>query len=79
MYEISEDLGIESKTGTYAARHTFATVMKRKGAPTSFIKDGLGHSSVATTENYLDTFEDEVILEYANALTTFNQPVLKAV
>ncbi|WP_207493184.1 site-specific integrase [Aridibaculum aurantiacum] len=79
MYEICEDLGIENKTGTYAARHTFSTVMKRKGAPTSFIKDALGHSSVATTENYLDSFEDEVILEYANALTTFNQSVLKAV
>ncbi len=79
MYEICEDLGIENKTGTYAARHTFSTVMKRKGAPTSFIKDALGHSSVVTTENYLDSFEDEVILEYANALTTFNQLVLKAV
>jgi integrase len=79
MYEISEDLGIENKTGTYAARHTFSTVMKRKGAPTSFIKDALGHSSEATTESYLDSFEDEVILEYANALTTFNEPVLKVV
>jgi len=79
MYEICEDLGIENKTSTYAARHTFSTVMKRKGVPTSFIKDALGHSSVVTTEDYLDTFEDDVTLEYANALTTFNQPVLKAV
>jgi integrase len=79
MYEICEDLGIENKTGTYAARHTFSTVMKRKGAPTSFIKDALGHSSAVTTENYLDSFEDEVILEYANELTNFKQPVLKVV
>jgi integrase/recombinase XerD len=79
MYEICEELGIENKTSTYAARHTFSTVMKRKGVPTSFIKDALGHSSVSTTENYLDTFEDDVTLKYANALTDFSDSVLKAV
>src|SRR4051812_18385094 len=26
MYEISQDLGIENKTSTYAARHSFSTV-----------------------------------------------------
>jgi integrase/recombinase XerD len=79
MYQICEELGIENKTGTYAARHTFSTVMKRKGIPTSFIKDALGHSSVSTTENYLDTFEDDVTLKYASELTNFEGPVLKAV
>lgn len=79
MYEICEDLGIENKTSTYAARHTFSTVLKRKGVPTSFIKDALGHSSVAVTENYLDSFEDDATLEYANELTKFKEPVLKAV
>jgi integrase/recombinase XerD len=79
MYQISEELGIENKTGTYAARHTFSTVMKRKGIPTSFIKDALGHSSISTTENYLDTFEDDVTLKYASELTNFEGPVSKAV
>ncbi|MEJ7830957.1 MAG: tyrosine-type recombinase/integrase, partial [Segetibacter sp.] len=79
MYEICNELGIETKTGTYAARHTFSTVMKRKGVPTSFIKDALGHSSVSTTENYLDTFEDDVTLQYANELTNFKQLILKAI
>lgn len=79
MYEICEDLSIENKTSTYAARHTFSTVLKRKGVPTSFIKDALGHSSVAVTENYLDSFEDDATLEYANELTKFKEPVLKAV
>ena len=69
MYEICEDLKIEHKTSTYAARHSFSTVLKRKGIPTSFIKDALGHSSVATTENYLDSFADDVKVEYANLLT----------
>lgn len=79
MYEICEELKIEHKTSTYAARHTFSTVLKRKGIPTSFIKDALGHSSVATTENYLDSFEDDVTLEYANELTNFKQNVSAAV
>ncbi len=79
MYEICEELKIEHKTSTYAARHTFSTVLKRKGVPTSFIKDALGHSSVATTENYLDSFEDDVTLEYANELTNFKQTVLTSV
>ena len=71
MYEISKELKIENKTNTYAARHTFSTVSKRKGVPTSFIKDALGHASVSTTENYLGSFEDDVTLEYANILTDF--------
>jgi integrase len=72
MYQIAEDLGIETKTSTYAARHTFSTVLKRKGVPISYIKDALGHSSVVTTENYLDSFEDETVLIYADELTSFN-------
>ncbi len=79
MYEICEALGIQQKTGTYAARHTFSTVLKRKGAPIAFIKDSLGHSSMLVTENYLGSFEDEVALEYANELTNFGTPKLKAV
>lgn len=63
------DLGIEQKIGTYAARHTFSTVLKRKGVSTAFIKEALGHSSEVTTENYLDSFADDVKLQYANLLT----------
>ncbi len=69
MEAIRQDLGIEQKIGTYAARHSFSTVMKRKGVSTEFIKESLGHSSVAVTENYLDSFADDVKLEYTNLLT----------
>jgi len=71
MNNIGQELGIEQKIGTYAARHSFSTVMKRKGVSTEFIKESLGHSSVAVTENYLDSFEDKVKLEYTNLLTDF--------
>jgi integrase/recombinase XerD len=69
MEEIRKDLKIDQKIGTYAARHSFSTVLKRKGVSTEFIKEALGHSSVVVTENYLDSFTDDVKLEYANMLT----------
>ena len=71
MEVIRLDLKINQKIGTYAARHSFSTVMKRKGVSTEFIKESLGHSSVAVTENYLDSFTDDVKLEYTNLLTDF--------
>lgn len=71
MEAIRTELKIEQPIGTYAARHSFSTVLKRKGVSTDFIKEALGHSSVAVTENYLDSFTDGVKLEYANLLTSF--------
>jgi integrase len=69
MELIRQDLGIEQKIGTYAARHSFSTRLKKRGAPTEFIKESLGHSSVLVTENYLDSFEDETKLKYSALLT----------
>lgn len=69
MEAIRIDLKIEQKIGTYAAMHSFSTVMKRQGVSTEFIKESLGHSSVAVTENYLDSFDDDVKLGYTNLLT----------
>ena len=69
MGEIADDLEIKTPVLTYAARHTHATVLKRKGVSTQVIQENLGHSSVSVTENYLDSFTDEVKKEYANLLT----------
>ncbi len=71
MEAIGKELKIQQSIGTYAARHTFSTVLKRKGVSTEFIKEALGHSSVTVTENYLDSFTDDVKLEYANMLISF--------
>lgn len=71
MEKVASELGIEQKVGTYAARHTFSTILKRKGVSTEFIKESLGHSSVAITENYLDSFADDTKLEMTNLLTDF--------
>jgi integrase len=69
MDTIRLDLKIQQKVGTYAARHSFATVMKNKNQPIQFIKESLGHSSEVTTERYLGSFPIETKIEIANLLT----------
>lgn len=69
LEEVQIMLGIKQPLRTYAARHSFSTTLKRKGVPTSYIMEALGHSSMTTTESYLDSFTDDVKLSYANLLT----------
>lgn len=69
METIREELSISQPLNTYSARHTFSTTLKRKNVSTSFIMEALGHSSMSVTESYLDSFSDDVKLNYANLLT----------
>jgi integrase/recombinase XerD len=69
MEGIKNELSIEKSCTTYTARHTFSTRLMRMGVSTQFIKESLGHSSVAVTENYLSDFSDEIKLSYVNYLT----------
>jgi len=71
MKRIGVKLEIDIKLTTYVARHTFATVLKRSGAPIEFISESLGHSDLKTTENYLDSFEDSTKKQWAQALVDF--------
>ena len=68
---IGKELGFELSLTTYTARHSFATVLKRSGAPVAFISESLGHSSLRTTESYLDTFEDDTKESYQRKLLDF--------
>ena len=72
IQRIAKAVGIEAHVTTYTARHSYATVLKRSGAPIEFISEALGHSNIRTTENYLDSFEDDTKRKYASALTAFN-------
>ncbi|RDB06915.1 site-specific integrase [Runella aurantiaca] len=72
MKRIVAELEIDKPVTTYAARHSFSTVLKRSGAPIEFISESLGHNSLKTTEHYLDSFEDDVKKKYAESLTNFN-------
>ncbi|MDB5248342.1 MAG: recombinase XerD [Segetibacter sp.] len=73
MKVIAEALNLKGDVTTYAARHSFATILKRSGASTEFIGEALGHSNVKTTQNYLAGFEDKSKREVTKALTAFKK------
>lgn len=62
-------LGLRIPLTTYVARHSWASIAKRSGIPTSVISEGLGHDSEKTTQIYLDSFENNV-LDAANEIVT---------
>ena len=68
---IGKELGFELSLTTYTARHSFATVLKRLGAPIEFISESLGHNNLRTTESYLDSFEDDTKESYQRKLLDF--------
>lgn len=64
---IADDAGIEERMTSYYIRHSWATIAKHLGVTTEIISEGLGHSSLRTTEIYLKDFDSEV-LDDANDL-----------
>jgi integrase len=73
MAKIGKTLEIKRPVTTYVARHTFSTVLKKAGVSTEFIREALGHTSIQTTENYLDSFEKEMKKDYAVKLVAFKK------
>ena len=68
MKRIGKEIGYDKPLTTYASRHSYATILKRSGAPLGFISESLGHNSLQTTEAYLDSFEDKTRRKYAEML-----------
>lgn len=60
---IAAQLGIEGNLTTYVARHSFASVLKKSGVNIALISEALGHSDLATTQIYLDSFDNEQVDE----------------
>lgn len=71
MRLIAKKTGITKKVTTMTWRHSYATVLKRSGVSSEFIKEALGHTDLKTTENYLDSFELEVKKKYSVNLMAF--------
>ena len=63
LAEIGKMAGLATHLTTYVARHTFATVLKRSGVNIAIISESMGHSDIATTQIYLDSFENSQIDE----------------
>lgn len=56
---IATKLEIKQDVTFYAARHSFATTLKRQGRSIEEIQEFLGHTDKKTTERYLASFGDE--------------------
>ena len=59
MINIGQTLGLSRRVTCNVARHTYSTVLKRANVPIEMISESLGHTSIRTTEIYLDSFEKE--------------------
>lgn len=68
MRSIAKILKIETDVSTYAARHSFATILLQSEAPIAFISQSLGHQNISTTQAYLGSFDDEKTKKYLEAL-----------
>jgi len=73
LNKICAKVGITARVTTYAARHSFSTILKNSGTPIEYIKDSLGHSSTLTTESYLSTYPDAVKRKFSELLTVFKE------
>ncbi|MCF8405842.1 MAG: site-specific integrase [Bacteroidales bacterium] len=69
---VAKNIGIDANISTYTARHSFATVLKRSGAPVSFISESLGHTDIKTTQSYLASFENDAKREMTKKLTDWD-------
>lgn len=68
MARLAKKLEIKVPVTTYVARHSFATILKRGGAPIEYISESLGHSNVMTTESYLGSFGSDSREKFAKIL-----------
>lgn len=71
--DLSNTLKIKMPIKTMEARHSFATIVQYSGAPVAMISQMLGHTSIATTQNYLDSFEKKTVQKATAALLDFKQ------
>jgi integrase/recombinase XerD len=53
--KLAVGVGLPEGISTYWARHSFATISIRKGAPLFWLQSQLGHTDVKTTQNYVNS------------------------
>lgn len=65
LRRITAKLNLPVPLTSYVSRHTWATIAKSKEIPISVISEGMGHTSIKTTQIYLASLEQS-ILDKAN-------------
>lgn len=75
MKKLAKNNGMVIK-GTMEARHSFSTQVIRKQGM-EFAQEALGHTILATTQNYFAGFQNETKKEMADILMNFDEPKRK--
>jgi site-specific recombinase XerD len=61
LKEIAKRAGIELSLSTHIARHSFANYARKNGMSIYSISKALAHSKLSTTEQYLESFDEEML------------------
>ena len=61
LKKLSSKLGIQPVLTMYVARHSWASIAKNNNIPITVISEGMGHSSIKTTQIYLASLNDSII------------------
>jgi integrase len=72
VQKVAEELEIEDHVTFYSARHSFATVLMKKGIPVAQISRMLGHADIKTTQDYLASFTREDTKKASQVLLDFD-------
>ena len=59
--KLSELVNCDCKITSYTSRHSWATAARNHNVPISVISQGMGHTSLLTTQIYLSMLENSVI------------------
>ena len=70
LQRIAKDLGLDVHLTTYVARHSWATIADKLGVDRRIISQGLGHTSLSTTEIYINDIVSSDDLQSADELIT---------
>lgn len=58
---LSKMIGQDVRLTSYTSRHTWANLARKMKVPIAVISQGMGHTSIRTTEIYLDTLDQSMI------------------
>jgi len=61
LKRISDLLGLEKPLSSYVSRHTWATLVLRKGIPVEVISESMEHENETTTRIYLASLGQSVV------------------
>jgi integrase len=67
--QLAKRAGVQHRVHPHGLRHTYATELRKAGWPIPEIANQLGHSSIATTQVYLDHLYPAEIIARARART----------